>query len=116
MMGGTDQGFYGERIADEIEIEHYFCNGVYLKRSLLKKGMKYPQHKHTFSHIGMLASGVVKVIGDGMTRTSIAPAYITLRNDVEHEVVALADSVWFCVHITDETDASKIDETLIGKD
>lgn len=42
-----------------------------------------------------------------------APACINIVKGVDHAIKALEDSVWYCVHATDETDATKVDEVLI---
>jgi hypothetical protein len=40
-------------------------------------------------------------------------AILNILADKPHGIKALEDSVWLCVHATDETDPEKIDETLI---
>jgi dTDP-4-dehydrorhamnose 3,5-epimerase-like enzyme len=44
-----------------------------------------------------------------------APVAVTIRAGVSHGIVALEDSVWFCIHATDETDPAKVDEVVIQK-
>ena len=38
---------------------------------------------------------------------------MTIVADVAHKIYAVTDIVWFCIHATNETDADKIDHTLI---
>jgi hypothetical protein len=32
---------------------------------------------------------------------------------MNHSIEALEDTVWFCIHATEETDPTKVDEVLI---
>jgi hypothetical protein len=45
----------------------------------------------------------------------MAPACIEITKNTLHNIEALEDSVWFCVHATEETNLDLIDEVLIGK-
>jgi quercetin dioxygenase-like cupin family protein len=94
---------------------HHFCDGLYAKRTELKAGEAPTQHKHEYSHVSALAKGRVVVTTEYGGNEYMAPAYISIRANLMHKVEALEDSVWFCIHITDETDADKIDGVLIAK-
>ncbi|MNY66218.1 hypothetical protein D3C86_2036040 [compost metagenome] len=77
------------------------------------------KHTHDYDHMSVLAKGsvVVKTTppgGDWYKRVYNAPAYILIPAGVEHEIYAGTDVVWYCTHVTDETDPTKIDDALIG--
>ena len=100
----------------DLHVQHHFSDGLYAKQMTLPKGHFAVSHKHNYSHLSVLASGVAVVDVDGVESTYTAPACINISASVEHKITALEDVVWFCIHATDEADATKIDEVLIKAD
>jgi len=96
-----------------LEIEHHFAHLVYAKRAVLRKGRYVEQHIHHYTHLGILATGSVMVIVDGVSTRHEAGSVITVKAGSVHGIEALEDSIWFCVHGTDETDPSKVDEIIL---
>lgn len=94
-------------------ISHHFSDGLYAKQMHLPKGYKAVSHIHKYSHLSILAQGDVYVRCDGIVTYYQAPTCIEIKAGVEHEIEALSNSVWFCVHHTDEKDINKVDEVLI---
>lgn len=93
---------------------HHFSDGLYAKEMFLVKNSFAVQHKHTYDHLSILSKGKVRVLFDGENSLEFtAPACINIVKDLNHAIYALEDSVWFCVHATDETDVDKIDHVLI---
>ena len=98
----------------ELDTLHHFSDGLYAKQIELPATCFAVQHKHTYDHLSILAKGKVRVLFDGdITADYVAPACINILKDVNHSIYALEDSVWFCVHATNETDVEKIDSVLI---
>jgi quercetin dioxygenase-like cupin family protein len=95
-------------------IEHNFAAGVYAKKMVVPANHFVVKHKHDYDHLSILASGRVYVDIDGQVTEQTAPACIKIEAGKSHKVVAIEDSVWFCIHATDETDSDKVDEVLIG--
>ena len=95
------------------EIQHHFSSGVYAKKTVIPAGMALVQHKHAFDHLSVLASGTVQITVDGDTKTVTGPACLTIEAGKHHGVKAVTDAVWYCIHATDCTDESKVDEVLI---
>jgi quercetin dioxygenase-like cupin family protein len=100
----------------DLGIQHHFSSGVYAKQMLLPKGYFAVSHAHNYDHLSVLASGKVIVSTDDSEHTYAAPACITIEKHKNHSVTALEDAVWFCIHATEETDASKVDDVLIMKE
>jgi len=100
----------------DLGIQHHFSSGVYAKQMLLPKGYFAVSHAHKYDHLSILASGKVIVTTDDSEHTYIAPACITIEKHKNHSVAALEDAVWFCIHATEETDESKVDDVLIMKE
>lgn len=98
------------------DIEHFFTDGVYARKMVIPKGTKVPTHKHAYNHLSILAHGRVRVAVGAIIQEYIAPAMIEVRKDVVHTILALEDSVWYCIHATDATDVESLEQTVIVKD
>jgi quercetin dioxygenase-like cupin family protein len=100
----------------DLGIKHHFSSGVYAKEMHVPAGYVVGSHAHEFDHMSMLAKGEVIVKTDNDEQHYVAPTVVTIKKAIHHEIHALKDSVWFCIHATEETDTSKIDEVLIMKE
>lgn len=96
-----------------VEFIHHFNDGEYRKECRLPAGAAMGKHVHSFDHFSELSEGVAVVGVDGVPQTFTAPARILIQAGKVHEVHALTDIVWWCIHKTDETDPEKIDHVLI---
>jgi quercetin dioxygenase-like cupin family protein len=102
---------------DVIEvISHHLVGGVYLREMRIKDGFKVKQHAHTYDHTSLLSKGCVLVDADGQQETYYAPAIITIKKGIQHEVTPVnGDAHWTCAHKTGEKDIARLDEVLIEK-
>ena len=103
-------------------IKHHFVGGaddkteVYLKEMSIGDEFEVVSHKHKFNHVSLLVSGCVIVTANGIQSTHYAPDYIMIDAGVEHSVVPVnGPAKWYCCHITNESDETKVDEVLIQK-
>lgn len=97
-----------------IDTLHHFSDGLYAKQMALPKGTLACQHKHEYDHLSILAQGKVRVLFDNDAFEEFtAPSCINIKQGVNHTIMALEDSTWFCIHHTFETDMNKIDTVLI---
>lgn len=94
-------------------VTHHFSDGLYAKEVFVPEGTAILKHVHDFSHLSILASGRVVVMMEDTQKVVTAPACIEIKAGVTHGVKALTNCVWFCIHATDEKDASKVDDILI---
>ena len=94
-------------------ITHHFSDGLYAKETHIMAGKMLMQHKHNYSHFGILSKGKVVIVKEGDIQIIEAPACIDIKAGENHGVKAITDVVWYCVHATDEKDPSKVDEVLI---
>lgn len=97
----------------DLKIKHFFSGREYAKEMHLPAGYYAETHSHNFDHLSILARGEVLVTIDGVARPYAGPTCITIPAGAVHRIDALTDSVWFCVHATDETDPEKVDQVLI---
>ena len=99
---------------DEIlSVSHHFSDGLYAKEIPISKDSFVMQHKHNYSHLSILAKGRVLVKTDDDVEEVVAPACLNIAAGKYHSIMALEDSVWFCIHATEETDLDKIDNVLV---
>jgi quercetin dioxygenase-like cupin family protein len=103
-------------ILTHLNTVHHFSDGLYAKETQIPKNGFVMQHKHEYSHFGILSKGKVIVTTNASEKTYTAPVCIEIKAGVHHSVVALEDSVWYCVHATDEKDPEKVDQVIIVKE
>lgn len=96
-----------------VDLKHHFSSGVYAKETRIPAGVRLQQHRHSFDHMSILASGVVNVRANGWVECFRGPAVIEMKAGAAHDVEAITDAVWFCLHATDETDPNKVDHELL---
>lgn len=93
---------------------HHFSDGLYAKEMHIPKGYMVGTHCHKYSHLSLLAKGSVIVHIDDADKVQYkAPACIEIAKHKHHGIEALEDSVWYCIHATEETDLENIDNVLI---
>ncbi len=102
----------------DTNIKHHFSDNTYAKEMTLPKGCVAMSHKHSYSHLSCLAQGecILTIIDNGVeVKTNHkAPDMIEIRADIEHQIEAVEDIVWYCIHGTTEKDVDKIDEVAIA--
>ena len=96
--------------------KHFFSDGLYAKQMSLPKGYEAISHAHKYNHLSLLAKGKVIVRTDDSVAEYIAPAMIEIKAGVHHSITAHEDVVWYCIHATDATEPSEVDEVLIQKE
>ncbi len=95
-----------------IHVAHHFGGKAYAKETRIPAGTRLEQHRHSFDHLSILASGTVVVEVDGVESEYCAPQCILIAAGKKHSVTALTETVWYCVHGTECTDPNKIDHEL----
>lgn len=95
---------------------HHFSDGLYAKQMQIPAGFVAGTHAHNYSHLSILAKGRVILRTDEGEKEYTAPACLEIKSGIHHTIEALENCEWFCIHATDETDATKVDEVLIRKD
>lgn len=94
-------------------IVHHFSDNVYARQMSAPAGYKIDTHKHNYDHLSILSKGTALVRVNNEEKIYSAPACINIEKDKTHEIIALDDISWFCIHSTEEKDISKIDQVLI---
>lgn len=97
----------------DLQIQHHFGSGVYMRQMHLPASCMAATHAHRFDHLSILAQGRVMVKVGNEKEIYQAPAVIKIQAGEQHTVLALEESIWFCVHATDEKDLERLDKVLI---
>lgn len=100
-------------LQEDMGIKHHFSQGLYAKEMLIPKDCFVVQHKHEYDHLSVLAHGAVLVDVDGQATMYVAPTCVNIKAGINHKIIAVQDSVWYCIHATDDTDVDHIDAGLI---
>lgn len=98
-----------------LPITHRFSKNVYSREIFMPKGMIVVGHVHNTKHLNIVLSGRAKV-WDGKQAVEITAPY-TFESDagVRKVLYIEEDMLWQTIHVTDETDIYKLEETLIDK-
>lgn len=99
----------------QVDTQHHFSDNLYAKEIFVPRGFTIVQHQHEYDHLSVLAKGRVAVKTDNGVKEYRAPACLNIVKNFNHSIYAIEDSVWYCIHSTDETDEDKIDEVLVRK-
>jgi len=114
-LNRIDEIYDGEQI--DTHTKFYATDDTIARRMELPKWGRAASHKHKYDHISIVTAQttgyVVQVIADGVHTKYESGDCITLPAGVEHEIIALENIKWFCVHASTEKDPAKQDEVLI---
>jgi len=110
-LAGHDQAMVGIP-----EATHVFSEGVYARTIVLPKGSIVVGKMHRHEHVNIISYGAVKVSTfDGIDEYFGQGVFVS-KPKVKRCVLALEDTCWTTIHLTNETDLSKIEEQIIIKD
>jgi quercetin dioxygenase-like cupin family protein len=90
-----------ENVLEDISI-NYVGAGILAKQVILMAGMEVIQHKHVYDHLAVLVYGKVTVITDDWKQDFEGPASLVIEKGINHAVVAHTDSLWICIHATQD--------------
>lgn len=100
----------------EIKITHHFSNGVYAREMFMPKGSCLVGKIHKFKNLNIMSQGDVAILSiDGVHRVK-APYTLVASPGAKRVFYAHEDTIWTCIHGTEETDLLIIEETFIAKD
>lgn len=90
---------------DGLEIHDLRAPTVHSKQIVVPAGVKVCQHLHAFDHVSILAAGTVELIRGGEREFITGPKHLIIKAGVLHEVRAITDAVWYCIHSAGSIDA-----------
>lgn len=87
-----------QAIDEYFQVEFFFADNIAAKRHILNKGDKITKHIHDYSHLSILGYGSVRVDTPKSSKVYDAGDCIIVEKHTEHQITALEDSAWFCIH------------------
>jgi len=91
MIAGVADGITGG-------IKHHSAGGIYAREQKLKAGFKVEKHAHTYDHLSFLCSGSAVVEVDGDMQIMHGPCALEVKAGKAHQILAVTDIVWLCIH------------------
>lgn len=101
--------------SDKMPLKHSFAEGVYVREIFIPKGYVLTGKLHRHSHPNFLMSGEVIVVTEKHGRQHLkAPLSMISEPGTKRAIMALEDTIWVTVHVTEETDLGKIEDYVIA--
>lgn len=101
--------------SDLMPLKHTFAPGVYVREIFIPKGTVLTGKIHRHAHPNFLMSGEVIVVTEHEGRQHLkAPMSMISKAGTKRAIIALEDTIWITVHITNETDLKKIEDYVIA--
>lgn len=117
MMVAQTSGAFGDESMDEkFPLTHRFTDGAYSREMLIKQGMLIIGKIHKHAHFNFIMTGKVAVLTEDGPMVITAPYQFASTAGTKRVVLALEDTLWTTVHVTNETDLEKIEEHVIAPD
>lgn len=101
-------------INDILPLQHFFAPGAYGRQILLKKFNWAIGKIHRHAHLNFVMQGKVIVLTEDGPVVIKAPHTFVSSVGTKRFVLALEDTIWATVHVTDEIDLEKIEEYVIA--
>lgn len=97
-------------------VRHVFAPGVYVREMTIPEGTVLVGKIHRTEHINIISKGAIKVLSEDGVHVVTAPCTFVSKPGIKRVGYALDDTVWSTVHVTNETDLSKIEREVIAED
>jgi hypothetical protein len=94
----------------KILLKHILAGGVYIKTYFVPRGAKIWTKQFAEDHVSILGQGSVILEGPDGKAKFAAPAHCNIPANSRIGVIALEDSVWYCIHPTEETDLDVLND------
>ena len=97
---------------DGLEIKDLRTPTVHSKECRVKEGLLLSQHWHAFDHVSVLAAGTVELRTrqtkdePWQSRFVTGPTHLIIKAGLWHEIRAVTDVVWYCIHSAGSPDAN----------
>jgi len=97
-------------------LQHVFAPGAYARTIFIPAGTVIVGKIHKHQHLNILSQGHVLVVTEGGGLEELqGPLTMVSPPGTKRAVRALTDVVWTTIHLTNETDLSKIEGDVIAK-
>lgn len=97
-------------------VRHTFAPGCYAREMTIPEGQAIIGKIHRHAHVNVISLGRARVLSEFGVEELQAPCTFTSQPGIKRVVLALEDTVWTTIHVTDETDLEKIEAHVIASD
>jgi hypothetical protein len=96
---------------------HFFCNGMYIRILLIRKGCAIVGRVHKQEHFFMVLSGDISIAnGEASVRFKGTSCPLVSKPGVKRAGLAHEDTLVMTIHRTDKTDIAEIEEEISEPD
>ena len=95
---------------DNVQVRHLLTAGIYMKVYRAPKGMQVRTKRFDLDHAFILAQGSAVIKTDLEEIKLKAPVVYNIPAHTRMAAFTLEDSVWYCIHRTEETDLEQLAE------
>ncbi len=99
--------------AEHFLTKHHFLPGIYIRELHIPKGMIVVGRIHKHRHISILGKGAIEVLVNGRIEIVTAPFMCSTEPGFKRIGLALDDTIWSTVHLTDITDVTTLEKELV---
>lgn len=101
----------------EFSLKHTFTEGVYCREIFIPAGSVIVGKIHKHEHINFISKGRVTVLTKDGLQDLEGPCTMVSSKGTKRALYAHEDTVWTTIHAnpTNETDLSKLEDTIISK-
>lgn len=97
-------------LSEVAQIRHIHSDGVYIKAFRVPAGLQFYTKRFADEHVSILGQGSVIIEKGDKKFKVVAPAHVVIDAMTRCKIITLEDSVWYCIHVTTETDQAVLDE------
>ena len=95
-------------------VTHRFAPGVYLREIFMAADTVVIGRIHKTEHFNILIKGAALIVHDDGRREELrAPMTFVSQAGVQKVLYIIEDMIWQTVHVTDETDMTKLEAMLV---
>tara|TARA_R110002050_G_scaffold266161_1_gene407492 strand:+ start:6549 stop:7046 length:498 start_codon:yes stop_codon:yes gene_type:complete len=114
IVGSEDKPIVSDHAS--LPIEHFFMDGVYVRKMTMFKGTAVVGAIHKTRHMCFLISGDLTVASEEGTINYVAPCHVIALPGVKRVLYANEDSVWYNTHEnpSNTENVSKLEKDLVA--
>ena len=116
MIVELEQAIVDMNLGDEADpASHYHAPGIYGRQLFIPEDQLIVGKIHKHAHFNHISHGVIDVVTEFGYARYVGPTTFISEPGTKRVVYAHTDTLWTCVHATDETDLEKIEDDVIAK-
>ena len=93
-----------------VQVKHLQTDGIYVKAYHAPAGIRMYTKQFAVDHMTILASGTALLEVQGRQIKLIGPVHCVIPANTRVTVSLLEESVWYCLHPTEETNLQQLKE------